>query len=76
MEGEARRTGMKEEVELDEAMSPQQQMDFDRMMKGAMSRVAYNAKWKKPLKSDAKVIYGKNVKEEVQLVDFKKFVSK
>ena len=54
----------KEEVELDEAMTPQQKSDFDRMMAGAMSRAAYNAKWKKPLKSDAKVIYGKNVKEE------------
>lgn len=57
---------VKEEVELDEAMSPQKQMDFDRMMKGAMSRAAYNAKWKKPLKSDEKVIYGKNVKEETE----------
>lgn len=56
---------VKEEVELDEAMTPQQKTDFDRMMAGAMSRAAYNAKWKKPLKSDSKVIYGKNVKEEV-----------
>lgn len=58
------RPGFKEEVELDEAMTPQQKSDFDRMMAGAMSRAAYNAKWKKPLKSDDKVIYGKNVKEE------------
>jgi len=58
----------KEETEeLDEAMSPQQKADFDRMMAGAMSRAAYNAKWKKPLKSDSKVIYGKNVKEEAEL---------
>ena len=54
-----------EEVELDEAMSPQQDMDFRKMMAGAMSRAAYNAKWKKPLKSDSKVIYGKNFKEEL-----------
>jgi hypothetical protein len=68
LKAELKASGVKkEEVELDEAMSPQQQMDFDRMMKGAMSRVAYNAKWKKPLKSDAKVIYGKNVKEEFEL---------
>jgi len=57
----------KEEVELDEAQSPQQKMDFEKMMKGAMSRDAYNAKWKTPLKSSSKVIYGKNVKEEVEL---------
>lgn len=57
---------VKEEVELDEAKSPQQKADFDRMMAGAMSRAAYNAKWKKPLKSDDKVIYGKNVKEELK----------
>ena len=56
-----------EEVQIDEAKSPQQQMDFDRMMKGAMSRAEYNTKWKKPLKSDSKVIYGKNVKEEAEL---------
>lgn len=53
-----------ESVEIDEAMTPQQKADFDRMMAGAMSRAAYNAKWKKPLKSDSKVIYGKNFKEE------------
>ena len=67
MEGESRRTGMKEETELDEAMTPQQKTDFDRMMAGAMKRADYNTKWKKPLKSDAKVIYGKNVKEELEL---------
>ncbi len=61
-----------EEVELDEAMSPQQKNDFDRMMAGAMSRASYNAKWKKPLKSDAKVIYGKNVKEDIELEEAKK----
>lgn len=37
----------KEEVELDEAKSPQQDMDFKRMMSGAMSRDEYNKKWKK-----------------------------
>jgi len=59
---------LEEEVEsIEEAMSPQQKSDFDRMMAGAMSRAAYNAKWKKPLKSDSKVIYGKNVKEETDL---------
>ncbi len=62
------RPGFKEEVELDEAMTPQQKSDFDRMMAGAMSRAAYNAKWKKPLKSDDKVIYGKNVKEESEIM--------
>jgi hypothetical protein len=40
-------------------MSPQQQHDFDRMRYGAMSRKEYDAKWKKPLKSDDEVIYGK-----------------
>lgn len=60
---------IKEDVDLQEAMSPQQKSDFDRMMAGAMSRAAYNAKWKKPLKSDSKVIYGKNVKEEVEQID-------
>lgn len=59
--------GVKESEELDEAMTPQQKMDFERMMKGAMSRDAYNAKWKKPLKSAAKVIYGKNMKESEEL---------
>ena len=43
-------------------MSPQQQNDFDRMRYGAMKRSEYDAKWKKPLKSDDKVIYGKNAK--------------
>lgn len=62
------RPGFKEEVELDEAMTPQQKSDFDRMMAGAMSRAAYNAKWKKPLKSDDKVIYGKNVKEDTEVM--------
>lgn len=42
-----------------EAMTPQQQHDFDRMRAGAMSRKAYDAKWKKPRKSDDEVIYGK-----------------
>ena len=42
-----------------EAMTPQQQHDFDRMRAGAMSRQAYDAKWKKPRKSDDEVIYGK-----------------
>ena len=55
--------------ELDEAMSPQQDMDFRKMMSGAMSRDAYNAKWKKPLKSTSKVIYGKNIKEELTADD-------
>jgi hypothetical protein len=54
-----------EEIELDEVLSPQQNMDFEKMMKGAMSRDAYNAKWKKSLKSSSKVIYGKNIKEEL-----------
>jgi hypothetical protein len=58
---------IKEDNDLDEAMSPQQDMDFRKMMAGAMSRDAYNTKWKKPLKSDSKVIYGKNFKEEVDL---------
>ena len=58
-----------ESVQVDEAMTPQQKSDFDRMMAGAMSRAAYNAKWKKPLKSDDKVIYGKNVKEEFELTE-------
>ena len=40
-------------------MSPQQQNDFDRMRYGAMSRKEYDAKWKKPQKSDDQVIYGK-----------------
>ena len=40
-------------------MSPQQQNDFDRMRYGAMSRKEYDAKWKKPQKSDDEVIYGK-----------------
>ena len=57
---------MKEETELEEAMSPQQDMDFRKMMAGAMSKDAYNARWKKPMKSDSKVIYGKNVKEELE----------
>lgn len=42
-----------------EAMTPQQQHDFDRMRAGAMSRKEYDAKWKKPRKSDDEVIYGK-----------------
>lgn len=64
------RKPVKEEAEqVDEAMSPQQKSDFDRMMAGAMSRAAYNAKWKKPLKSDSKVIYGKNVKEEAETTE-------
>jgi hypothetical protein len=50
----------------EEVQSPQQKMDFEKMMKGAMSRDAYNAKHKKPLKPAHKVIYGKNVKEEVE----------
>lgn len=57
-----------ESVHVDEAMTPQQKTDFDRMMAGAMSRAAYNAKWKKPLKSDSKVIYGKNFKEETEVM--------
>ena len=40
-------------------MSPQQQNDFDRMRYGAMSRKEYDAKWKKPQKSDDEVIYSK-----------------
>jgi hypothetical protein len=60
---------MREEVELDEAQTPQQKMDFEKMMKGAMSRDSYNTKWKKPLKSVSKVVYGKNVKEEVELTE-------
>ncbi len=43
-------------------MSPQQQNDFDRMRYGAMSRKEYDAKWKKPQKSDDQVIYGKKPK--------------
>jgi hypothetical protein len=58
--------GYPKTLDIEEAMSPQQNMDFDKMMKGAMSRADYNAKWKKPLKSDAKVIYGKNVKESAK----------
>jgi hypothetical protein len=58
--------GYPKTLDIEEAMSPQQNMDFDKMMKGAMSRSDYNAKWKKPLKSDAKVIYGKNVKESAK----------
>ena len=42
-----------------EAMSPQQQHDFDRMRAGAMSRQEYDAKWRKKRKSDDEVIYGK-----------------
>lgn len=68
-EAEEKDCSCDEEVELDEAMTPQQKSDFDRMMAGAMSRAAYNAKWKKPLKSDDKVIYGKNVKEEAENVE-------
>lgn len=51
------------------SMSPQQDMDFRKMMAGAMSRADYNAKHKKPLKPDNKVIYGKNVKEETKHID-------
>jgi len=58
-------TAMGLSEELDEAQTPQQKMDFEKMMKGAMSRDAYNAKWKKPMKSSSKVIYGKNIKEEL-----------
>ena len=60
---------IREEVELEEAQTPQQKMDFEKMMKGAMSRDSYNTKWKKPLKSVSKVVYGKNVKEEVELTE-------
>jgi hypothetical protein len=46
-------------------MSPQQQNDFDRMRHGAMSRKEYDAKWKKPHKSDDQVIYGKKKQSSV-----------
>jgi len=63
------RNSVKEDLE--EAMSPQQDMDFKKMMSGAMSRAEYNAKHKKPLKPTQKVIYGKNVKEDTEELDEK-----
>lgn len=56
-----------------EAMTPQQQHDFDRMRAGAMSRKAYDAKWKKPRKSDDEVIYGKK-KGVAEGLSFKDYV--
>lgn len=69
-------------VELDEAMSPQQDMDFKRMMAGAMSRDEYNKKWKKgkyaqksgKYKLDPTGVYHnliKTVGEEVELSEAK-----
>lgn len=51
--------------DLDEVkMSPQQQHDFDRYRVGAMSRKDYDAKYKKPRKSDIEVMHRKRKTNE------------
>ena len=55
----AARRGLTGQGVAEAKMSPQQQHDFDRMRAGAMSRQSYDAKWKKPRKSDDEVIYSK-----------------
>lgn len=43
------------EIKIEEAlMSPQQKMDFDRYMHGAMSKKEYREKWKVGQKTDGK----------------------